>query len=65
MPRLVGKQSNNGLATSLLILVTIAAAVGLEYTGAFDVIPGFGRDNNGLRNSPRDVSQGTIYKFEQ
>jgi hypothetical protein len=66
MPRLVGKQSNNGLITSLLILVAIAAAVGLEYTGAVDVIPGFGRDTNSLRNNPRNVSeQSAVYKSVQ
>jgi hypothetical protein len=56
MPRLVGKQSNNGAVASLLLIIAIAAAIGLEYTGAVDVIPGFGRDTQNLRND-RNVSQ--------
>jgi hypothetical protein len=50
MPRLVGKQSNNGLLATLLLLVAIGATVGLEYTGAIDMVPGFGRDTQNLRN---------------
>jgi hypothetical protein len=60
MPRLVGKQSNDGLLATLLLLVAIAAAVGFEYTGAIDVVPGFGRDTQNLRNAPRNLSN-----FEQ
>jgi hypothetical protein len=62
MPRLVGKKSNDGLIATLLLLVAIAAAVGLEYTGAIDVVPGFGRDTQQSRNAPRDLSQ---QNFEQ
>jgi predicted small secreted protein len=57
MPRLVGKQSNNGLIATLLLLVAIVAAIGLEYTGAIDTVPGFGRDTQNLRNAPRNLSQ--------
>jgi hypothetical protein len=46
MPRLVGKQSNDGLLISLIVLAAIAAATGLEYTGAINVVPGFGKDNS-------------------
>jgi hypothetical protein len=48
MPRLVGKQSNDGLLVSLIMLVAIAVATGLEYTGAINVVPGFGKDDNAL-----------------
>jgi hypothetical protein len=66
MPRLVGKQSNNGLLASLLILIAIAAAIGLEYTGAIDLIPGFGREIRTMRgNSPDALPHGVVYESIQ
>ncbi len=44
MPRLVGKQSNTGLYASLILLAAVAGFVGLEYIGAINVIPGFGKE---------------------
>jgi hypothetical protein len=67
MPRLVGKQSNNGLLATLLLLVALAAAVGLEYTGAINVVPGFGRDTNTLRTGDRatSVNPNVVHKLTQ
>lgn len=45
MPRLVGKRNNNDSAIAFVILfAAIAAAVGAEYFGYINVVPGFGRD---------------------
>jgi len=56
MPRLAGKQSNDSLIVSLILLSTIAVATGLEYTGAINVVPGFGKDNNALSSNNRNIS---------
>ena len=45
MPRLIGKQSNPAIPLSLLMIATVAAAIGLEYVGAIDVVDGFGSNN--------------------
>ena len=44
MPRLIGKQSNQAIPLSLLILASVAVVTGLEYVGAINVINGFGSD---------------------
>ncbi|MBW4515699.1 MAG: hypothetical protein KME11_10785 [Timaviella obliquedivisa GSE-PSE-MK23-08B] len=56
MPRLAGKQSNEGLHVSLLALTAIAIAVGLEYVGVINVVPGFGKDKAALNFNSYDVS---------
>lgn len=48
MPRLVGEQKNHGVSVSLLVFVIAGVVVGLEYVGAIDVIPGFGRNTSYL-----------------
>jgi hypothetical protein len=51
MPRLVGKQSNNGLLTGVVLVVVIAAAAGsAEYLGYTNFIPSWGK-------TQRDMSQ--------
>ncbi len=45
MPRLIGKQSNPAIPLSLLMIATVAVALGLEYVGAIDVIDGIGPTN--------------------
>ena len=67
MPRLVGKQSNEGLLVSLLMIAAIAIATGLEYTGIINVVPGFGQDNLTLKTDSLDVSsdQNVVYKLVQ
>jgi hypothetical protein len=44
MPRLIGKQSDHSGYVGLLLILAIATAGSLEYLGAINVIPGFGRD---------------------
>jgi hypothetical protein len=46
MPRLVGKQSNQGLYVGLILLAAIASFIGLEYAGVINVIPGFGKERS-------------------
>ena len=44
MPRLIGKQSNNSAYVGLVLILAIAITGSLEYLGAINIIPGFGRD---------------------
>jgi hypothetical protein len=61
MPRLVGKQSNEGLIVSLLMIAAIAIATGLEYTGIINVVPGFGKDNPTFSaNNPSVFSDSAV-----
>jgi hypothetical protein len=53
MPRLIGKQSNPAIPLSLLMLGVVAAALGLEYTGAINVIDDFGNDRVEIRSYPK------------
>ncbi len=44
MPRLVGKRSNKGVIyTGVFLVLAIAVAGTLEYVGAIDLIPDFGK----------------------
>jgi len=44
MPRLVGKRSNKGVIyTGVFLGLAIATAVTLEYVGAIDLVPDFGK----------------------
>jgi hypothetical protein len=54
MPRLVGKQSNSGWYVGLFCVVAIAAAgtVALEYCGIINEIPGFGKNQKLIGQSP-------------
>jgi hypothetical protein len=46
VPRLIGKQSNNGWYAGLFLIAAIAITTGvLEYSGFTNVIPGFGQDD--------------------
>jgi len=56
MPRLVGKQSNDGLIVSLVMIAAITIATGLEYTGIINVVPGFGKDTPTLSSENPGVS---------
>jgi hypothetical protein len=59
MPRLVGKKSNTSLYAGLFCLVGVVAAgaLGLEYTGVIDEVPGFGQPQRlvGLSHQPTQV----------
>jgi hypothetical protein len=49
MPRLIGKTSKAPLYFVMALLVATAAAAELEYSGAIDVVPDFGIDNQDAR----------------
>ena len=44
MPRLVGQRSNNGANITVLIILAAIVGILLEYIGAIDIVPGFGRE---------------------
>lgn len=44
MPRLVGQRSHNRANITVLILFVAIAAILLEYFGAIDIVPVFGRE---------------------
>ncbi|NJR37558.1 MAG: hypothetical protein HC781_00400 [Leptolyngbyaceae cyanobacterium CSU_1_4] len=64
MPRLVGKQSNDGLRVSLVMLTAIAIAAGLEYVGIIDLVPGFGKDNVTLSVARYGISSDQVIVSE-
>ncbi len=57
MPRLVGKQSNSGLLTSVVLVVAIAAAAAgsAEYLGYTNFIPGWGKNQKTMSQSQKSV----------
>lgn len=44
MPRLIGQRSNNRANISVLIIFAAIVGILLEYLGAIDIVPGFGRE---------------------
>lgn len=44
MPRLIGKRSDNGANITVLIILAAIVGILLEYLGAIDIVPGFGRE---------------------
>jgi hypothetical protein len=44
MPRLLGQRSNNRANISVLIIFAAIVGILLEYLGAIDIVPGFGRE---------------------
>ncbi|HEY9652087.1 MAG TPA: hypothetical protein V6C95_15590 [Coleofasciculaceae cyanobacterium] len=65
MPRLVGQRSNNGVnITSLIILAAIVGIV-LEYLGAIDLVPDFGREGYNFQlqgQSTNEQNTGQTYQ---
>ena len=52
MPRLVGKQSNGGLLSGVVLVAAIvAAAGGAEYFGYTNLVPGWGTDQKMMSQS--------------
>lgn len=44
MPRLVGQRSQTGANITVLIFLVALVGILLEYFGAIDILPGFGRE---------------------
>lgn len=62
MPRLIGQRSNAGANITGLILFVAIVGVLLEYLGAIDIVPGFGRERGyvqlqGQPTTEQDASQ--------
>ena len=63
MPRLIGKTSQTPLYTLITFLAIIGAATTLEYVGAVDLVPHFGRDNPTMRLPNSYSSHGKSENF--
>jgi hypothetical protein len=48
VPRLVGKQSNEGLYAWIVLIAAILVAGSCEYFGVINVVPKFGSETNTL-----------------
>lgn len=56
MPRLVGKQSNSGFITGVVLVAAIAAAAGgVEYFGYTNLVPGWGGDQRTMSQSLQPI----------
>jgi hypothetical protein len=44
MPRLLGQRSHSGANITVLIILVAIAGILLEYSGAIDIVPSFGRE---------------------
>jgi hypothetical protein len=61
MPKLIGRLSEAPLYLGITLLLVIAGAVALEYTGTIDIIPGFGKVHR-LAGQPLPASNSrTMY----
>jgi hypothetical protein len=49
MPRLIGKPSKAPVYLGISLLIVIAGAAALEYSGTIDLIPGFGQDQKNTK----------------
>jgi hypothetical protein len=60
MPRLVGKKFNPALYAGLGLFIAAVGAVGLEYFGVVNYIPGFGKEptvDSTSTNPPARISK--------
>ncbi len=55
MPRLLGKPSKTPVYVGMAFLAVLAGAAVLEYSGAINVIPGFGKEPGGIIAVPREA----------
>jgi hypothetical protein len=59
MPRLIGKSSKAPLYVGTALVVAVAGAIALEYSGVIDIIPNFGKDQKMIGQSKSPVRKAT------
>jgi hypothetical protein len=55
MPRLLGKPSKTPIYFSIAFLGVLVGAVALEYSGAINVVPGFGKEPERIIVVPQEA----------
>jgi hypothetical protein len=61
MPRLIRKSSEAPLYLGITLLLVMAGAVALEYTGTIDIIPGFGKEHKRVGQPLSASNSRTMY----
>jgi hypothetical protein len=59
MPRLLGKSSKTPLYVGTALVVAVAGAIAVEYSGMIDIIPNFGKDQKTMGQSKLPVRKAT------
>jgi hypothetical protein len=59
MPRLIGKSSKAPLYVGTALVVAVAGAIALEYSGVIDIIPNFGKDQKVVNRSHQSEKRQT------
>jgi hypothetical protein len=59
MPRLIGKSSKAPLYVGTALVVAIAGAIALEYSGVIDIIPNFGKEQKMMGQSKSSARKAT------
>jgi hypothetical protein len=65
MPRLVGQQSNTGTNVLALIIFVSVISILLEYLGAIDIIPGFGREGRYFQLQSQPINKSLTKQDNQ
>jgi hypothetical protein len=55
MPRLIGKSSKAPLYIGTALVIAVAGAIALEYSGVIDIVPNFGKDQKTMGQSKPSV----------
>lgn len=65
MPRLVGQRSNNGANITALIILAGIVGILLEYLGAIDIVPRFGREGGYFQLQGQPTNEQGIRQTHQ
>lgn len=65
MPRLIGQRSSNRANISVLIILAAIVGILLEYLGAIDVVPGFGRQGSYFQLQGQPTNEQGIRQTHQ
>ncbi|BAZ20416.1 hypothetical protein NIES4073_12920 [Kalymmatonema gypsitolerans NIES-4073] len=65
MPRLVGQRSNTGANITSLIIIAAIVGVLLEYLGAIDIVPGFGREGRYFQLQGQPTNEQSTEQINQ